>query len=233
MRCIAHRGFAETNPENTLAAVREAANAGANLVEVDVRRCGSGELVLAHDAGLDRISDATGRVDARSLAELRSLDVLGTQAGLPTLRAAFETACDADVRLHVELKERDTGADVLAVADEFGADPLLSSFDPVALDDVADASIHADPETAYIFADSPADSLERARDLGCVAVHPQTELCTAGLVEQAHDDGLAVNAWTVRDEATATRLRAAGVDGLIADAPAYCRRESSDTDGRR
>lgn len=217
MDCIAHRGFAETNPENTLTAVRGAGKAGADLVEVDVRRCGSGELVLAHDADLDRISDATGQVGDRSLAELRSLDVLGTGAGLPTLRAAFEAASDADVRLNVELKERDTGADVLAVADEFGADPLLSSFDPVALDAIADA------ETAYIFADSPVESIERARALDCVAVHPQTELCTAGFVERAHDEGLVVNAWTVRDGATAARLRAAGVDGLIADSRAYCR----------
>lgn len=221
MDCIAHRGFAETNPENTLAAVREAAT-GADLVEVDVRRCGSGELVLAHDADVDRISDATGHVGDRSLAELRSLDVLGTEAGVPTLRAAFEVAGEADVRLNVELKERDTGTDVLAVADEFGADPLLSSFDPVALDAVADAPIDADPEMAYIFADSPVASIERARDLGCVAVHPRAELCTAAFVERAHDEGLVVNAWTVRDGATAARLQAAGVDGLIADSRAYC-----------
>lgn len=181
MRCIAHRGFAETNPENTLTAVREAAKAGADLVEVDVRRCGSGELVLAHDADVDRISD--------------------------------------------------TGADVLAVADEFGTDPLLSSFDPVALDAVGDSRSDADPETAYIFADSPVESIERAGDLGCVAVHPRAAVCTAAFVERAHDEGLVVNAWTVSDGATAARLRAAGVDGLIADSRAYCRQEPPDTDG--
>ena len=55
MRLIAHRGFAETFPENTVLAVREAAR-WADAIEVDVRRCGSGEIVCLHDATVDRVS---------------------------------------------------------------------------------------------------------------------------------------------------------------------------------
>lgn len=189
MDCIAHRGFAETNPENTLVAIREAGAANADLIEIDV---------------------------------------LGTGSGLPTLRAAFEAASEAGTRLIVELKERGTAADALAVAAEFGADPLLSSFDPAALEAAREGRTGGtDPDTAYLFADSPEESIDRARDLGCVAVHPHADLCTPAFVEYAHEAGLAVNAWTVRDGAAADRLRAAGADGLITDSPAYCRRDSA------
>jgi len=84
MRLIAHRGFADRYPENTLRAVREASRF-ADEVEVDVRRCDSGELVVVHDCTVDRVTDEEGAVAHHSLAELRALDVLGTGEGVPTL----------------------------------------------------------------------------------------------------------------------------------------------------
>lgn len=55
MRLIAHRGFAATAPENTIAAVQSAAD-HADAVEFDVQRCGSGELVVIHDDTIDRVT---------------------------------------------------------------------------------------------------------------------------------------------------------------------------------
>jgi len=48
MQVIGHRGCADVYPENTVRAVTRAANF-LDAVEVDVRRCGSGELVVFHD----------------------------------------------------------------------------------------------------------------------------------------------------------------------------------------
>ena len=67
MRLIAHRGFAAVHPENTVRAVRAAARV-ADAVEVDVRRCATGELVVIHDATVDRVTDGTGPVADHSLA---------------------------------------------------------------------------------------------------------------------------------------------------------------------
>ena len=63
MRLIAHRGFAGVNPENTLQAV-EAAAGVADAIEVDVRRCESGDLVVIHDETVDRLQGVL-RVDPR------------------------------------------------------------------------------------------------------------------------------------------------------------------------
>ena len=217
MDCIAHRGFAETNPENTLAAVRAAGSGDqtADAVEVDVRRCGSGELVVVHDEAVDRVSDGTGRVGKLSLPELRGLDVLGTGAGVPTLDDVLAAAA---VPLNVELKERGLAADALERADEAGAGPLFSAFDPA----VVEALRERGGEAALLFFEAPGEALDRARRLDCPAVHPHHALCDAGFVAQAHGAGVAVNAWTVRSRGTAADLAAAGADGLIADAPGYC-----------
>src|SRR3954470_13188087 len=62
-----HRGVRGEAPENTMAAFEIAANAGAAGFELDVRVCGSGELVVCHDPTLERFTQ--GR-DRRKVAEL-------------------------------------------------------------------------------------------------------------------------------------------------------------------
>lgn len=217
MDCIAHRGFAGAAPENTIDAVRRAA-AVADWIEVDVRRCGSGELVACHDETVDRVTDGTGPVAAHSADELADLDVLGSGAGVPTLRAAFEAVPD-DVGLNVEVKEAGLAADLDKVVSTQRNDVLVSAFDPEALAAVAEAC--AVP-VAVLFASDPAAGLETARELDAAAVHPHWDLCDEAFVDRVHDAGVAVNAWTVADERAARAVRAAGVDGVITDHPRFC-----------
>lgn len=217
VRCIAHGGFAGTNSENTVTAVRNAAGAGADAVEVDVRRCESGELVVIHDATVDRVTDGSGAVADHSLDSLRALDVLGTGEGVPTLGEVL--AAIPDVEVNVELKERGLAAATLAVAADHDTDVLVSSFDAGELHEAREAGT---APLAVLFAEDPDAAFAEARRLDCWALHPHRRLCDAALVGRAHDAGFDVNAWTVGSAEAARRLRTAGVDGLIADAPEYC-----------
>lgn len=218
MRCIAHRGFAGVSPENTIPAVRHAVEAGADTVEVDVRRCGTGELVVIHDSTLDRVTDMTGPVAERSLAQIRATRVLDTDARVPTLEEVFE-AVPAEVRLNVELKEQDIAAGVLEIAATHDNPVLLSSFDKQALREARSAGA---TQLGYLIAADTGTEIERARELGATAIHPHLDASSAAFVERAHEAGLAVNGWTARSVADATAFVEAGVDGIIADAPAYC-----------
>ena len=214
MRLIAHRGFAGVTPENTLTAVGEAATV-ADAVEVDIRRCESGELVVIHDETVDRVTDGEGPVADHSLAELRALDVLGTGEGVPTLEAVLAAVPDG-VGVNVELKESGTAADALAAMDASKPWTVVSSFSADVLSDcrAADSSV----PRAFITEDGEA-AVETARGLDCDFLHPSTEACTGRLVGDAHHAGMSVNAWTVRDRETAESLAGRGVDGLIADRP--------------
>ena len=71
---VAHRGGGGQAPENTLLAMRAAVERGADVIEFDIRESADGELVAIHDETVDRTTDGTGRIDERTLAELRSLD---------------------------------------------------------------------------------------------------------------------------------------------------------------
>jgi len=55
-----HRGASAIAPENTMAAFRLAIELGADGLEFDVQRTSDGELVVMHDAILDRTTNGTG-----------------------------------------------------------------------------------------------------------------------------------------------------------------------------
>jgi glycerophosphoryl diester phosphodiesterase len=212
---IGHRGCAGQYPENTVAAVERAAP-HVDAVEVDVRRCASGELVVFHDADLDRLTGASGRVADTDWKALRELTVLDSGEPIPRLGEAL-AAVPEGIGVNVEIKEPETALDALAVARRTDTEVLFSSFRPEALASLRDR----DPATdrALLVADAaPERAVGRATELGCVAVHPPIDLATEpGFVETAHEAGLAVNGWTAADREDAERLVAAGVDGVIAD----------------
>ncbi|PSQ44471.1 glycerophosphodiester phosphodiesterase [Halobacteriales archaeon SW_7_68_16] len=229
MDLIAHRGFAGLSPENLPASFETAAET-ADAIEFDVRPCGTGDPVVFHDAVLDRLTDATGRVDATSPEELRSLSVLGTGTGVPTLDDALD-AIPRSVAVEAELKHPDgvlapetatapDGGFVDTVVETLAATPhrvTVASFDPDLIAAVADRSRLP---TALLTADG--SGVDRAAELGCRRLHAPHEWLLApdsGLIDRARDVGLDVYAWTVRRSETATALADRGVDGCIADWP--------------
>src|SRR2546427_726744 len=76
---IAHRGDSAHVPENTLAAFAAALEEGADLVEFDVQLTKDGQVVVIHDATVDRTTTGRGRVRDLTLAEIRVLS-----AGYPS-----------------------------------------------------------------------------------------------------------------------------------------------------
>jgi len=72
---IAHRGGAALAAENTMAAFRASAEAGADMLELDVRLTADNHLVIYHDQELTRTAGISRRVVDCSLKELQLLDV--------------------------------------------------------------------------------------------------------------------------------------------------------------
>ncbi|MFC6872900.1 glycerophosphodiester phosphodiesterase [Halobellus marinus] len=230
MRVIAHRGCLAQYPENTRYAFRESARV-VDMIETDVRRCGSGELVVFHDETLDRVTDRTGAVESLSLAELREVSILDSGESIPRLVELFETV-PPTVGLNLELKGRDLARDTIAIADQYDHDVIISSFRP---EDLAVAGDTDATALAYLFAADDtadfdvADALDTAVDLGCEYAHPEVALCLeTDVVGDAHARSLAVNAWTAETETEVRALRARGVDGIViedCDLAAVCRGE--------
>ncbi|WP_181687203.1 glycerophosphodiester phosphodiesterase [Halorhabdus salina] len=220
MRCIAHRGFAGLYPENTLAAIEQAGEQ-ADLIELDVRRCGSGELVVHHDETVDRLTTANGRVADMTATELSRLNVEGSGEGVPTLAAAID-AVPADVGLDIELKEPGLLSDVQDLLSDVDLEIWLSSFD---ISIVETASEQTDYPVVLLVGDSSEAGIERAAGLDCAGLGPHWRLVDFALIERAHRADLAVYPWTITDVDRAETFAKMGIDGIIADDPVACSAE--------
>lgn len=105
----AHRGFCSKYPENTMLAFKKAIELGVDQIETDIRITKDNELVLIHDANLERTTNGTGKVCDLTLAELKQLDA-GNGEQIPTLRELFELVKDhPTITLDLEFKEYPVG----------------------------------------------------------------------------------------------------------------------------
>jgi glycerophosphoryl diester phosphodiesterase len=217
--CIGHRGACGHEPENTLRSIRRALELGAHGVEIDVRLV-HGELLIMHDAKLDRTTNGRGYLVRKSLAALRALDAGGGER-IPTLRELFETV-NRRAFINVELKGRRTAGPVCALIREYVhehgwqyEDFLVSSFNRAELRAVSDSKI---PIGLLLTRPTRLYSLSARRVRAC-AVHPAVRFVTARFVADAHQRGLRVFPYTTNSAAEIARLRDLGVDGVFTDFP--------------
>lgn len=242
---FAHRGGAGLWPENTLEAFRGAVQLGCSHIETDLRMTRDGELVLFHDARLDRTTDGSGELGTHTLAELRRLDAghrftpdgtsfpwRGRGLTIPTF-AEVVAALPRDVCFNVEIKERarDLPAALVAFIERHGlAERIVVAAERHGLGrDFRRLSGGRIPTSA-----SRRQCLEfwfasRLRLTGAMRFPYQAlqipvragrvTLVTPRLLDAAHRAGLAVHVWTIDDRAEMFRLLDLGVDGLMSDYP--------------
>lgn len=214
MQLIAHRGCADQYPENTVYAATQAAP-HVDAIEIDVRRCGSGELVVFHDARLDRLTEHTGKIAETTWSELQTLRIEDSSHGIPRL-TEFLRAIPSDVGLDIELKESGLVEEVLGLIEPTDRPFALTANRAAVAGSIVDRT--SGPAAGFIIWEDPERGLEAARRLGCELIVPQASLCLGtDLIDTAHTIGLDVWVWTVTDRDTASQLQRAGVDGLIVD----------------
>ena len=216
MRLIAHRGFAATAPENTIAAVRSAA-AHADAVEFDVRRCGTGELVVIHDETIDRVTGGDGAVADSSLADLKTYTVLESGERVPTLEEVLE-ALPPSVEVNLELKESGIAADVLDAVDGTENRTVATSFLPSELRAIRE--LDPDQSIGLLVSRRLESPVTTAVELDCDVIGASYWRCLAtGLVPRAKSVGLEVHAWSIERRPLARLLELRGVDCVSADRP--------------
>lgn len=71
---VGHRGVRAILPENTMVSFQKAIDLGFNGIETDIHMTTDGQLVLHHDATLERTTNGSGNIEEFSYAELKKLD---------------------------------------------------------------------------------------------------------------------------------------------------------------
>ena len=216
--------------ENTRAAF-EAAMAGGYGIECDVQLSADGQAMVFHDFSLDRLTHGTGRVDARPAAELAALPFRQGQHGIEPL-ASLLALVAGRVPLVVEIKSRFTADKrlaqaALAAAQGYAGPLVFKSFDPgmlIALRE-AGATVPLGIVAMEHYGDEEAEIDEAGRKALGNLLHlaeskpdflswHQAAIPSAVPVLCRQGMGMPVMSWTVRDQATATRI-APYVDQIV------------------
>ncbi len=227
----AHRGASFDRPENTHGAFQEAVRQGADLIELDVRSSRDGEVMVLHDATLERTTNGTGHVWDLSAAELEALDAGGwfdersRGERIPRLRDVLGRVAPS-VPLNIEIKGKaglGLAKRVVELAHELDASKrvVLSAFrfehlvEARALDDEIPIGL--------LYEEPPADLAGDARRVAASFLHPAAGLVRPELIGAARALGLRTIVWTVDDPQVARALIAEGVDGIITNRPGSMR----------
>lgn len=116
---IGHRGAAAYAPENTMVSFMKAEDLGADWFELDVRLSKDGEVVVMHDATVDRTTNGHGNVRDLTLYDLKQLDA-GAWKGpefagerIPTLQQCLDYA-KFKIGVYVEIKSCDDDTELTA-----------------------------------------------------------------------------------------------------------------------
>ena len=228
---FAHRGSSAHAPENTMVAFQLALEQGAPAIEFDVKLSADGDVVVIHDQTVDRTTNATGNVARLPLDFLRELDA-GSWFGadfrgekIPTLHEVF-AVFGKTLLMNVELTNYSTPFDALVpkVVDlirKYGVERNVwfSSFYPHNL--MRAASLLPSVPRAQLIWPGRLGSWQRlwGRRINIQAEHPWQGDITAPSVENAHQRGRRIHAWTVNTPDDMRRLSALHIDGIFTDDP--------------
>lgn len=219
---IGHRGAMGHAPENTLPSVRAALQLGVDAIEIDVFRIASGELVVFHDATLQKLTNGKGRIEEKTLDELSTLLVMGS-AKIPTLSEVL-LEINGAVAVNVELKGANTAQGTIALFDDFVSNGIfspeqlyVSSFD---WDELREFRALTKAYAVAVLTDkNPLDAVDIAYELDADAINPNFKQLNADIVHTLQAYGLKVIPYTVNDPQTIAALTAMGVNGIITDYP--------------
>ena len=232
---IAHRGASVYAPENTIAAFRLAVEFGADAVELDAKLTADGQIIVHHDRTLDRTTNGTGLIQARTLAELQYLDAGShfnpSYAGerIPTLNEVFQAVADR-MLINIELSNYASPFDrlpeaVVKLIREFGLEKrvLLSSFNPVGL--MKARKLAPEIQLGLLVVDKEPRWLRAFFNMIAPheAIHPSIALVSEEMIEDQHRQGCWVNVWTVNELEDIKRLVHLSVEGVITDVPDLAR----------
>lgn len=242
---LAHRGASARAPENTLEAFRLAVEAGAGGLELDVHVTRDGQVVVIHDATVDRTTDGSGTVAEMELEEIQRLDAgyrfspdggrtfpyRGRGVRIPTLTEVYASFPEA--RVNADIKEAQWGAEeaVWRVIRSAGAEertliastehPVVRRFRRISRGRIATAASRREIAAFYVLSRARLGALARpVYDALQVPVeHRGIELLTPRFVRAARSAGVRVDVWTINDAAQMRWLLDLGVSGIMTDRP--------------
>lgn len=219
---IGHRGAMGHETENTLPSIQKAMDLGVDMIEIDVFKIKSGEIVVFHDDKLDRLTNAPGNIEDYYIVDLKKVIVEGGHK-IPMLQDVLKLM-DNKVALNIELKGAGTADKVNHIMkyyiDQRNWSPenfIISSFN---WDELKEMRRHnPNVAIAVLTEEDPVDAIPVAKELNAVAINPYFKNLNLERANAIRDAGFKIYTWTVNEPADIDAMKRIGVDGIITNFP--------------
>jgi len=217
---VAHRGDSGSAPENTLAAIGKAIEAGAHWVEIDVQETLDGEVVVLHDSDLMRVAGLNSKIWELTVEDLKDIDVGSyfseefSDQRVPTLEAVLRL-CKGKVGVIIELKFNEMSEllveRAIRIVEDLGVQDEVM-FMSLTFDGV-NAVYNLRPELrAGLATGVKIGDLTRV-EADFLAV--QQQIATQSFVNTAQKRGKEVYVWTVDEPKDMHKFFSRGIDLII------------------
>lgn len=231
---VAHRGSSAVTPENTHASFKQAMIDGADAIEIDVQLTKDGEVVVIHDASVNRTTDGKGKVCNMTLPELKKLDAGSwfdkkySMEKIPTLEEVFKIT-QGHIGINIEVKSISNKKNdytiinpLLKIIDKYRMSKivLLSSFNHSIIKKIK--TIKSDLFTGVIY--SPAYCLFKKPSLITSRAGADFFVCNNNylskkMVNDAHQRGISVGTYVINSEKSLKKAMEFKVDCIVTDNP--------------
>ena len=212
---IGHRGAMGYVTENTIASVEKAIDLGVSIVEIDVFRIRSGEVVVFHDDRVDDLTNGAGEIEDLYITEVLALTLQGGHK-IPKLQDILK-AVDGQISLNIELKGANTAAKVNQIINYYSLQQswnldqfVISSFRWDELEKMR--KLNPEVAIAVLTEKDPLDAICMAHKLGAIAINPWYKNLTQEAVDAIHAKGFKVYTYTVNEVEDIAQMKAMGVD---------------------
>lgn len=223
---IAHRGFSCQAPENTIAAIKKAAEFGFDTVEIDVRQTADSVWVVSHDSDIKGMTDKSGKISSYTYYDLITANIDNganhkNYGGLKisTLDQMLQACLANGIKPMIEIKDyTDDGLDsLLQIIDKngFTESCTVISFDREVLTKVREKN---DKIRLYALVSKlNKDNLEKCLEDPTIGVsfNGHQKINSEKKIKQLQDAGITIACWTVDDKETMQKYYDMGVTTFV------------------
>jgi glycerophosphoryl diester phosphodiesterase len=228
VKIMAHRGASKAAPENSLAAVRMAIDAGSDWVEIDVQETADGQVVVIHDSDFMKLARNKTKVWDARLLDLPNIDI-GSSFGppfenerVPTLSEVLQL-CQGKTKVLIELKyyghDQQLEQRVVDIVEKNGMakEIMVMSLKPDGVRKIK--RLRPNWKCGLLLSVSVGNIQKIEADFLAV----NARFATRSLINKLHHANKEIYVWTVDDPVSMSSLMNRGVDGLITNLPEVAR----------
>ena len=228
---IAHRGASGIAPENTLAAFRNAIEIGVDAIELDLHGTVDNQIVVIHDATLDRTTNLKGLIKETTLDKIKQADAGSWFSPefegerVPTLEEVLVYAAEKTISV-LEIKDSSITEPVVDRVCEMNMlnQAIIISFDYFVLETVR--SIEPRISTGWLIGSQngstcPIQLCHQLNSLGSGLLNIHHKLITPEVAYEVRRRGVTLWCWTVDDIDRMRELQSYGVQGITSNYPDY------------